>query len=59
MALDDSVNAREVNVDTTDGVVTVSGRFRSEAARDKALQLARETLGVKKVVDRTTVGEAR
>jgi hyperosmotically inducible periplasmic protein len=59
MALDDSVNAREVNVDTADGVVTVSGRFRSQAARDKALQLAKETLGVKKVVDRTTVGEAR
>jgi hyperosmotically inducible protein len=59
MALDDSVNAREINVDTVDGVVTVSGRVRSEASRNRALQLARETEGVRKVVDRVTVGDAR
>ena len=59
MALDDSVNAREVNVDTVDGVVTVSGRLRSNKARDKALQLARETNGVRQVIDRTTVEGAR
>ena len=59
MVLDDSVNAREINVDTVDGVVTISGRVQSDAARNRALQLARETQGVRRVVDRVTVGDAR
>jgi hypothetical protein len=58
MTLDDLVQARTINVDTKDGVVTVKGRVRSDAERQRAIQLARETAGVKAVVDQLTV-EAR
>lgn len=51
MALDDSVKARNLDVDTERGVVTVKGYVRSEAERTRALQLARETEGVIRVVD--------
>lgn len=53
MALDDTVKARSLNVDTANGVVTVAGVVRTSAERDRALQLARETDGVRQVVDRT------
>jgi osmotically-inducible protein OsmY len=55
MALDDTVKARDLNVDTANGVVTVKGTVRSNAERDRALQLARETDGVRQVLDRITV----
>ncbi|MGH9312781.1 MAG: BON domain-containing protein [Vicinamibacterales bacterium] len=55
MTLDDLVQARTIDVDTRDGVVTVSGRVRTEAERQRALQLARETVGVKTVIDRLVV----
>ena len=51
MALDDTVKALNLDVDTNGGVVTVKGYVRSEAERDRALQLARETDGVIRVVD--------
>ena len=55
MALDDSVKALALDVDTKDTVVTVSGEVRSEAERQRALALARETEGVKQVVDRIQI----
>jgi hyperosmotically inducible protein len=55
MALDDSVKALDINVDTADGVVTLTGTVHSEAERTRALQLARETAGVTSVTDRLTV----
>lgn len=55
MALDDTVKALNLNIDTLDGVVTVAGTVRTTAERDRALALARETTGVKRVVDRTTL----
>jgi hyperosmotically inducible protein len=55
MALDDTVKALNLNIDTVDGVVTVKGRVRSTAERDRALALARETNGVRQVIDRTTL----
>ena len=55
MALDDSVRARTVDVSTTDHIVTVSGTVRSEAEHDRAVQLARETNGVTRVIDHLTV----
>jgi BON domain len=58
MALDDLVQARTIDVDTTSGTVTLSGRVRTKAERERALQLARETAGVRMVVDRLVV-EAR
>jgi osmotically-inducible protein OsmY len=55
MALDDLVRARDVDVDTRNGVVTLSGVVVSEAERQRAVQLARETSGVTSVNDRLTV----
>jgi hyperosmotically inducible protein len=55
MALDDTVKALDLNVDTTDGVVTVTGKVRSTAERERALALARETDGVRRVVDHTVI----
>jgi hyperosmotically inducible periplasmic protein len=51
MALDDSVHAGNINVDTKNRAVTLSGHVSSEAERQRALQLARETAGVTSVVD--------
>jgi hyperosmotically inducible periplasmic protein len=59
MALDDTVKALDLNVDTTDSIVTVSGKVRSVAERERALALARETNGVRQVVDRTTMEGGR
>ena len=55
MALDDSVRSRSIDVSTTDHVVTVRGTVRSDAEHDRAVQLARETNGVTRVVDQLTV----
>ena len=49
MALDDSVKALDINVDTSSGVVTLKGTVHSEAERTRAVQLARETNGVRSV----------
>ena len=51
MALDDSVKALNIDVDTVDGVVRLTGTVQSQQERDKALALARETVGVKEVRD--------
>ena len=51
MALDDTIDAASIDVDTDGSVVTLKGRVDSEAARARALQLARETEGVTRVVD--------
>jgi hyperosmotically inducible protein len=51
MALDDTVKALDIDVDTVGTTVTVSGVVRSEAQRQRAIALARETEGVKQVVD--------
>jgi osmotically-inducible protein OsmY len=51
MALDDSVRARTIDVSTTAGVVTLAGTVGSVAERDQAVKLARDTKGIKQVVD--------
>lgn len=55
MALDDTINATSIDVDTVGTVVTLTGSVRSEAERAKALQLARETAGVTAVQDRLVI----
>lgn len=55
MALDDTVKALAIDVDTAGTVVTLTGTVRSQAERDKALQLARETAGVTGVNDRLVI----
>ena len=51
LALDDYVNARTINVDTSASVVTLRGTVASEDERERALRLARETRGVTRVID--------
>jgi hyperosmotically inducible protein len=55
MALDDTVKALNINIDTQGTVVTLSGAVNSPAEHTRALQLARETDGVTSVVDRLTI----
>jgi hypothetical protein len=55
MVLDDTVKARDINVTTHDGVVTLSGEVDTVDAHDRAIRLARETAGVTDVVDRLGV----
>jgi osmotically-inducible protein OsmY len=51
MALDDSVKALNIDVDTVGSVVTLSGAVSTQAERVRAVQLARETDGVTSVTD--------
>jgi hyperosmotically inducible protein len=55
MALDDTVKALSIDIDTKGTVVTLSGTVSSEAVRAKAVQLARETSGVTAVNDRLVI----
>jgi hypothetical protein len=55
MALDDTVRALSIDVDTNGSVVTLTGTVHSEAERAKAVLLARETEGITAVNDRLAV----
>jgi hyperosmotically inducible protein len=55
MALDDYVRARSIDVSTSRSKVTLSGRVRSTGERDRAVTLARETVGVTSVIDHLDV----
>ena len=55
MALDDHVNGRAIDVDTSGSVVTVRGSVGSAGERERALRLARDTEGVTQVIDRLRV----
>jgi hyperosmotically inducible protein len=58
MASDDTVKAHQINVDTSNGVVTLRGDVDSALARERAVQIARGTTGVREVVDHITVTAA-
>ncbi|MDQ3418742.1 MAG: BON domain-containing protein [Acidobacteriota bacterium] len=53
--LDDLVKLRNIDVETQNGRVTVSGAVASEAERRQAVALARTTEGVRDVTDRLKV----
>ena len=55
MALDDSVKALDIDVDTAGTTVTLSGVVATEAQRQRAVQLAKETEGVTQVIDQLRV----
>jgi hyperosmotically inducible periplasmic protein len=55
LAADDTVKAYEINVDTKDRVVTLKGEVDTEAAKARAIEIARATDGVRDVVDAMTV----
>lgn len=57
LAADDQVKASEINVDTANGVVTLTGNVDSATAKQRALQIARQTSGVRAVRDMIAVRE--
>jgi hyperosmotically inducible protein len=58
MVLDDDVQARAIDVDTSGTIVTLTGVVGSADERDRAVRLARETQGVTKVIDKLRVRES-
>jgi hyperosmotically inducible protein len=53
------LDGSDIDVDVKDGVVTLQGTVTSDAARARALEVARKNDGVKSVVDRLTIAPAR
>ncbi len=58
MMADTTVRSSEIEVQTEDGVVTLTGNIDSAEAKERALRLARETKGVVDVVDMIAVKTA-
>jgi hypothetical protein len=57
LATNDLVQASQVDVDTKDHVVTLSGDVDTIAAKAEAVRVARTTDGVRDVIDRLTVSD--
>jgi hyperosmotically inducible protein len=55
LAAETALRALAINVDSRDGVVTLTGEVASRAEKDQALKIARDTEGVKSVTDNLTV----
>jgi osmotically-inducible protein OsmY len=53
---DTSVSGLKIDVDTQDGVVTLNGTVTTKAEADRAVTLAGETSGVKRVVSHLHIG---
>ena len=51
LAADPVVKAHQIEVDTNNGVVTLTGNIESQEAKDRALMIAKETKGVVEVRD--------
>jgi hyperosmotically inducible protein len=54
---DTTVSGLKIDVDTTNGVVTLNGTISNAAERRKALEIARGTDGVKSVKDNLKIGK--
>jgi osmotically-inducible protein OsmY len=52
---DTQVAGLKIDVDTKDGVVTLTGPVKSAAEKAEAIRLAKTTKGVKSVVDKLTI----
>jgi hyperosmotically inducible periplasmic protein len=55
---EDALEHSDINVDVKDGVVTLKGTVASDAGRERAKEIARETEGVVRVDDQLTIGMA-
>ena len=51
MLADTAVSGLKIDVDTTDAIVTLKGEVSTAAEKSRALEIARETTGVKSVKD--------
>jgi hyperosmotically inducible protein len=56
LANDDTVKASEINVDSHNHVVTLNGTVGSQAQKERAVMIARNTKGVTNVIDDLAVG---
>ena len=56
--LDDTVKGNDIDVDTQDGIVTLTGNVQTEAQHRQAIALARSTEGVTEIKDQLTVNAA-
>ncbi len=55
---DEDIKARHINVATREGGVALTGSVNDQRAREQAVQIARNTDGVREVQDRLSVGPA-
>jgi hyperosmotically inducible protein len=55
MLADNDVSGLKIDVDTKDAVVTLTGNVTSAAEKRKAVEIARETKGVKSVKDQLKI----
>jgi hyperosmotically inducible protein len=55
---EDALEGSNIDVDTVNGVVTLSGTVATEAGRARALSIARSTDGAKSVVDKLRIAPA-
>ena len=55
---EDALDNSDINVDAREGVIILRGTVASQAGKARAVQVARDTEGVKRVEDRLTVGVA-
>lgn len=56
LAVDEAVKATEIDVDATNGFVTLTGRVANREAADRAARIARGVEGVRGVDNRLTTG---
>jgi len=54
---DPDTSGLRIDVDTKDKVVTLSGKVKSQAEKGQAVQIARNTEGVRSVTDKLTIGQ--
>lgn len=57
LATDGDINPFNIDVDSNEGVVTLQGRVAKAEARSKAEEHARNTEGVRRVINLITVGD--
>jgi hyperosmotically inducible protein len=55
MLADTTVGGLKINIDTTDGVVSLTGDVKSAVEKRRAVAIARETDGVKSVNDKLEI----
>lgn len=56
---EDLLKGSSINADTNNHIVTLKGTVASEAGRDRAVQIAKTTKGVSRVVDQLTIAPAK
>lgn len=52
---DPDISAFKINVDTDKNIVTLTGTVKSRKEAEKAINIARETKGVKKIIDKLKI----